>query len=138
MSAKTGNWEDHEQIRELYARYAHMIDAGRFEEWIDCFCNDGVFESPRFGRHTGRDGLLKFTSIYRDSLGDAKSVHQISNVIFSVEGDRASGGCYLAAYHCKNGHAELSAIARYIDALRKVDGKWKFESRRVAVDGVHR
>lgn len=138
MTALTGTGDDREEIRELYARYAHTIDAGRFDEWIDCFTSDGAFESPRFGRHVGRDGLRKFTAIYKDALGGAKSVHQMSNVTFVVRGDRASGGCYLAAYHCKDGRAELSAVGRYIDKLRKVDGHWKFETRQVVIDGVHR
>jgi 3-phenylpropionate/cinnamic acid dioxygenase small subunit len=135
MERLTGTLEDREEIRELYARYAHAIDEAQFEQWVDCFTEDGVFESPRFGRHAGREGLRRFTVIYKESLGGAKPLHHITNVIFSVSGEEATGGCYLAYYHCKDGIAALSAVAHYIDRLRKVDGQWRFSSRQVALDG---
>lgn len=132
-----GTLEDREEIRELYARYAHTIDNGRFDEWIDCFTEDGVFDSPRFGRHANRDGLRKFAALYKESLGGAKPIHQMSNVTFQVNGDHAIGGCYLAYYHCKDGRAELSAVGHYVDKLRKVNGHWRFETRQVVIDGAH-
>jgi len=136
MGTITGTLEDREEIRELYARYAHTIDNRRYDEWLDCFTDDGVFESPRFGKHTGREGLRRFTAIYKDSLGGAKPFHQITNVIFKIEGDSATGGCYLTYYHCKDGKAALSAAGTYTDRLRKVDGGWRFESRKVTIDGA--
>ncbi len=135
MGTLSGTLEDREEIRELYARYAHAIDNGQFEEWVNCFTEDGTFESPRFGRHTGHAGLRRFTQIYRESLGGAKPVHQISNVSFSINGDRATSGCYLVYYHCKEGKTALCAVGHYVDRLRKVSGEWKFESRLVVVDG---
>lgn len=131
----TGTFEDREQIRELYARYAFTIDYGPFDEWVKYFTDDGVFESPRFGRHAGTDGLRRFTAIYKESMGDAKVRHMMTNVTFRIEGDRASGGCYLTYYHCKNGKATLEALGRYEDQLRKVNGDWLYQSRKVYIDG---
>jgi len=136
MGTLTGTKEDREEIRELYARYAHNIDDGQFNEWIDCFTEDGVFESPRFGKHSGRDGLRRFTAIYKDSLGGAKPFHQMTNVIFKIDGDKAAGCCYLTYYHCKDGKAALSAAGRYNDKLRKGADGWQFESRKVIIDGA--
>jgi uncharacterized protein (TIGR02246 family) len=136
MGTLTGTYEDREEIRDLYARYAHTIDNGRFDEWIECFTEDGVFESPRFGRHAGRDGLRRFAAIYKESLGGAKPFHQMTNVLFTVHGERATGCCYLTYYHCKDGHAALSAAGHYTDSLRKVNGAWRFESRKVTIDGA--
>jgi len=131
----TGTVEDREQIRELYARYAYTIDYGPYEEWVNCFTDDGVFDSPRFGRHAGHKALLSFTAMYRDSNGDAKVRHMMTNVTFRVNGDSATGGCYLTYYHCKNGKAILEAIGRYEDELRKAEGNWLFARRRVFIDG---
>jgi SnoaL-like protein len=131
----TGTLEDRVEIRELYARYAYTIDYGPYEEWVKCFTEDGVFESPRFGRHAGHRALLRFTAIYKDANGDAKVRHMMTNVTFRVDGDTATGGCYLTYYHCKNGKAILEAIGRYEDELRKVDGDWLFARRRVFIDG---
>jgi 3-phenylpropionate/cinnamic acid dioxygenase small subunit len=131
----TGTLEDREQIRELYARYAFTIDYGPHEEWVRCFTPDGVFDSPRLGRHEGHDGLTKFTATYAASHGDAQVRHMMTNVTFRIEGDMAKGGCYLTYYHCKNGKATLQAIGRYQDELRKIDGEWLFQYRRVFIDG---
>ena len=131
----TGTLEDREEIRELYARYAFTIDYGPYDEWVKCFTADGVFDSPRLGRHEGHDALTKFTATYKASRGDAEVRHMMTNVIFRIEGDMAKGGCYLTYYHCKNGKATLQAIGRYKDELRKVDGEWLFHYRRVFIDG---
>ena len=120
MGTITGTIEDREEIRDLYARYAHTIDNGQFNEWIDCFTDDGVFESPRFGKHTGREGLRRFSAIYKDSLGGAKPFHQMTNVIFNIEGDKASGCCYLTYIIARERTtAALSACGRYNDRLRR-------------------
>ena len=131
----TGTAEDREQIRQLYARYAFTIDLGPYEDWVACFTSDGVFDSPRLGRHEGHDALRKFTVIYKNSAGDAKVRHMMTNVIFRIDGDSATGGCYLTYYHCKNGRATLEAVGRYEDQLRKVGGEWLFQSRKVHIDG---
>lgn len=131
----TGTMEDREQIRELYARYAFTIDHGPHDDWVRCFTDDGVFESPRLGRHAGHDGLRKFTQMYKNSAGDAQVRHMMTNVIFTIDGDTAMGGCYLEYFHCKNGKATLEAIGRYQDELRKINGQWLFQYRRVYIDG---
>jgi 3-phenylpropionate/cinnamic acid dioxygenase small subunit len=131
----TGTAEDREQIRELYARYAFTIDHGPYEDWVKCFTEDGVFDSPRMGRHEGHDALRKFTAMYKNSAGDSQVRHMLCNVTFRVEGDRAMGGCYLTYYHCKNGKATLEALGRYQDELRKVNGEWLYQYRRVYIDG---
>jgi len=131
----TGTADDREQIRELYARYAFTIDHGPYDEWVKCFTTDGVFDSPRLGRHEGHDALLKFTAMYKNSAGDAHVRHMMTNVTFRIEGDRGMGGCYLTYYHVKNGKATLEAIGRYQDELRKVNGEWLFQYRRVYIDG---
>jgi 3-phenylpropionate/cinnamic acid dioxygenase small subunit len=130
-----GTWEDREQIRELYARYAYTIDYGPYDEWVRCFTEDGVFESPRFGRHAGHTALRRFTATYQESNGAAQVRHMMTNVTFHIDGDRATGGCYLTYYHCKSGKATLEALGRYEDELRKVNGEWLFQRRRVSIDG---
>ena len=133
--AITGTWEDREQVRELYARYAFTVDYGRYQEWVECFTADGTFESPRFGKHQGSQGLLRFTAIYKESQGGAQVRHVMSNVTFELAGDRGTGGCYLSYYHCKDGKISLASLGRYEDRLRKVDGEWHFEIRKVYLDG---
>ncbi len=135
MWTPSGSLEDREAIRDLYTLYAITLDSGRYEDWIDCFTDDGTFESQRFGRHVGREGLCKFVKIYRNSLGGAQARHVVTGVYFEIDGDRADGSCYFTYYHSKDGRTALAAVGHYEDKLRKVDGRWRFESRVVRVDG---
>ena len=127
--------QDRLDVEELYSRYAAAIDNNQADEWVSCFTEDGSFESARFGKHLGREGLKKFTKLYRESLGGAGVLHVITNVYFKLEGDGGAGGCYLVYYHCKEGKIQQAAVGRYKDTLRKVNGRWHFASRLVTLDG---
>jgi len=60
-SAATLTPQDYEEIRQLYARYAHTIDTGDAEGWADVFTADGVF-----GNAQGRDALIEFVhTVYK-------------------------------------------------------------------------
>ncbi|MGH7815339.1 MAG: nuclear transport factor 2 family protein [Candidatus Binataceae bacterium] len=131
----SGTIQDREELRELYARYCLAIDNGRYDEWIDCFTDDGVFESPRFGRCAGRDGLREFCERHKESLGGARVLHIVTNLSFEIDGDTASGTCYLLYHHCKEGRMQQEAVGHYTDRLRKTPAGWRFQSRQVAICG---
>jgi 3-phenylpropionate/cinnamic acid dioxygenase small subunit len=135
--AITGSIEDREEVRVLHARYCLTIDTCRYDEWIDCFTEDGVFESPRFGRHAGRDGLKRFTAMYKESLGGARVLHVVANPAFDLDGDSGSGISYLLYYHCKDGRVQQSTVGYYTDKLRKTFAGWRFASRQVTILGHH-
>ena len=78
------NLQDRLDIDELYSRYAITIDDNQADEWVACFTEDGSFESGRFGKHVGKEGLKKFTKLYRESLGGASVMHVITNVYFKI------------------------------------------------------
>jgi 3-phenylpropionate/cinnamic acid dioxygenase small subunit len=134
MPEITGSWEDREQIRELYARYALYIDGGKFEDWVSCFTEDGIFESRSLGKHTGHAALRKFCASYKESWGGAQVRHMMVNVSFDVHDDHAHGTCNLIYFHIKAGKTELTAVGGYRDELRKVNGNWQFAHRQVFVD----
>jgi 3-phenylpropionate/cinnamic acid dioxygenase small subunit len=134
METMTCSWQDREEIRELYARYSITLDHGDFAGWIECFAEDAVFDSPRFGNYAGRDALKRFVDTYKDSLGGSKSTHINGNLSFQVEGEHATGICYFTYYHCKDGRATLAALGHYRDRLRREGGRWKFERREVFLD----
>ncbi|SRR5579875_3167102 len=126
--------DDRQKIEELYVRYAFAIDGRQYDEWISCFTEDGVFDSSRMGRFAGRDELRKFVEKYERLLEGGQIRHVISNVLVDVAGERARGRCYLNLYLTKNGKTEMIGVGTYEDQLRKVDGRWLFESRKVVLD----
>ena len=135
--AITGTLEDREEIRALHARYCWTIDSGRYDEWVDCFTEDGVFDSPRFGKHSGRDGLKRFAALYKESLGGAQVLHVVANPAFELDGASGTGTAHLLYYHCKDGRVQQSTVGYYTDKLRKTPGGWRFASRQVTILGHH-
>lgn len=133
--------EDHEDIRQLVARYNWAIDFGETEAWADCFVADGVFScvglpegTPTGGTHQGRDALLGYaTTHFAVSRGRAR--HWNWNLLIDVDGDKATMQCYLNAQSAGQGDsAVLRATGLYRDQLLRTDGGWRFVSREVTVD----
>ena len=137
MTNLSGTLEDRIEIRDLYARYCQLLDHGRYDEWLDCFTDDGVFESPLYGRNSGRDTLKRLTHTYRESLGGARVVHLAHNLLMKIEKEGGSGYCDFTYYHCKNGKIQQETIGFYTDVLRKTDQGWRFASRCQTILGSH-
>jgi 3-phenylpropionate/cinnamic acid dioxygenase small subunit len=134
MPKITGTPEDREQIRELYARYAIYVDNERFEDWVQCFTPDGVFDSPMFGKQAGHENLREVTQSYSRSWEGGKVRHMMVNVSFDIDDDTATGFCNLIYFSLKNGKMEIAAVGAYNDKLRKTNGEWRFACREVQID----
>jgi hypothetical protein len=122
------NYEDREKVRELYARFCHSIDEGRFEEWVNTFTPDGVFDSPVAGRHAGHEGLRKFTrDLAASDFGkSAIQRHLVTNLMLDLQDDRGKGLCNLTVYVTRDGVTQLLLIGGYRTELRKINGEWYF------------
>ena len=126
--------EDKDEIRDLMTKYCLYIDSGRYDEWVECFTDDGVFDSPILGRWQGADKLKEFTQTYRNWTGEAQPRHCVMNSLISVDGTHATGECYLLMTHAAAGKTELVISGRYEDVIEKVDGRWLFKERKVLPD----
>ena len=70
MPTITGSVEDREQIRELYARYAIYLDSSKFEEWVNCFTEDGTFTDESIGITYRGKQLSQPVEIYAAAFPD--------------------------------------------------------------------
>jgi hypothetical protein len=140
MSALTP--QDHEDIRQLLARYNLAIDLGHIAQWVDCFTADGVFEclglpdgAPLGGRHEGPDALRAYAETHF-AINKGRARHWNWNLVVEGAGpDRASMTCYLNAFSAGQGDgAALRATGIYRDELVRGDHGWRFASRQVTVD----
>ncbi|MEX2031233.1 MAG: nuclear transport factor 2 family protein [Dehalococcoidia bacterium] len=119
--------DDRLAIQDLAARYNTAIDSGNGDAWAATFTPDGTFESG--GRtHQGTDALATFANGFAERMAGAR--HWNNNLVIEGDGDQATLGCYLLLM--KGGQVLTSA--RYEDTLRRVDGAWRFASRRVIPD----
>jgi hypothetical protein len=128
---------DHEEIRQLLARYNFAIDLGDSFGWAACFTDDGVFECsglpdghPLGGRHAGAEALRSYaTTHFAISKGRAR--HWNGSIQIDGDGDRATMRCYMLQLF--TGSA-TSTTGIYRDRLRKIGGRWLFTERHITVD----
>lgn len=124
--------QDHDEIRQLYARYAHTIDTGDAEGWADTFTADGVF-----GNAHGRDALVAFVeTVYQQNqkLG-RQSRHWNNQILIEPTAEGAHGSCYLVLYNTGVNPPEVRLTGVYRDVLVKTADGWRFKERVVERDG---
>src|SRR5579871_2715895 len=127
--------EDRFGISDLFTRYTCALDAGDTETVIDCFTEDGTLVSPAVGEHTGRAAITAFARRFSKFQASGSQLrHVISNLMMTVDGDRAHATCYLTVFMTRNGTSRLLAPGRYDCELRKTDGHWRFQRRVVLHD----
>ena len=127
--------EDRLGINDLFVRYTCALDAGDADTVVDCFTPDGTLVSPAVGEHTGRAAITVFAHRFaRFQAGGSQLRHVISNLMMTVDGDRAHATCYLTVFLTRDGSSRLLALGRYDCDLRKIDGQWRFQRRVVLHD----
>jgi uncharacterized protein (TIGR02246 family) len=116
---------DHDEIRNLIARYAHAADDGRSGDYAELFTPDGVMESQG-ARVTGREGLVALI----DSIYDYAIKHYQMNTVIEVDGDRATGQTDLLALAMDAaGSWQIMGCGRYDDEMVRHEGDWLFKRR---------
>lgn len=131
---------DHEEIRQLLARYNFAVDLGEVEAWADCFTDDGVFRctpeaGPLTGRHEGREALVAYARRHYE-LNKGRARHWNWNLQIEGDGQTATMRCYLAALSASTGDQPpaVRVTGIYRDRLVKVDGRWRFAERHIHLD----
>ena len=127
--------EDKHAIEERIAIYNQSIDEGRYEDFLGCWCEDGVFHGLG-GPYVGRAGIRKFTdgydANYRLRLNGLR--HFTVNIVSRVDGDRATSSSHLQLVITGSKGAHILFTGRYQDELRRVAGAWLFAQRRLHQD----
>jgi hypothetical protein len=123
--------DDNEGIRGLLHAYCHHVDSGHADEWADLFTEDGTFDVQRGdfglgdGHFAGRAELRGMASHFR-----ADGLHVSTNPMIDVNGDEATVSSYVLVLEGTT-DPRVRMAGRYEDRLRKVDGRWRFASRRL-------
>jgi len=126
-----------EEIRDLVARYNANGDAGRYEQVLELFAPDAVMDVSGTV-YRGRDEIRTiFTGAAADFAAadgfryvrHATSTHQIN-----MTGPASAEGRLYFFVIMAHG---LDHWGRYRDRYIAVDGHWRFEHRRVVVDGYY-
>ncbi|HEU4619292.1 MAG TPA: nuclear transport factor 2 family protein [Gammaproteobacteria bacterium] len=121
---------DRQAIDQLVAGdYPRALDAHDWDTYVGYFTEDGELSlGPQTAKgHAEMKKLL-------EGLGDERIDHVISNLSYRIEGDSATGGAYWEDIGLVNGAPGVIVAGHYDDALRKVDGEWKFSKRTIVID----
>ena len=121
--------DDKLEIMELVSRYNFAIDRREPEGWANVFTEDGALWSDGNLRAAGRKDLEEYMRL------SARNGHPIrhftSNTLIEGDGDHATLRMYVMAWNIANGGMVPYVMGEYDDILARVDGRWKFQLRRV-------
>lgn len=147
-----------EEVLELLYREAELVDAGRFEEWLDLLTDDVAYQMPvRLTRERGEeaDTSLEMQYFWDDRATLALRVkrlktdfawaedppsrtrHFISNVRIrpGVRADEIEVRSYVLIYRNRGDAAQHDLISgERHESLRRVNGSWKLARRTFVVD----
>lgn len=121
---------DREKIKELTYQYGLAVEAQNEDQMVNLFLPDGSADFSSLGRGVikGREALKEF---YRSTWA-LRIKPFFTNHVIRVEGDRATGICSLQNSGIR-GTDSMVGAGRLHDEYQKVNGEWKFKSRRVEI-----
>ena len=120
---------DESAIRRLLADYCHLLDDGRFDEWIALFDEDVVFVVMG-NRLRGRDDVRSF--IEPTQQEDDRGRHMLSEPVIEVDGDTARVATDYVFVSRAN---TILSTGRYLDVMRRAPDRWRFTSREIVFSG---
>lgn len=119
--------EDQLEIAQLRARYCHLLDERRWDEFVALFTADGVFEGLE--AVSGHQALRAFFGERVPKLAE-DFWHFCTNGTVEIDGDVATGRISMEYLSVTDGVSFVSA-GHYDDVMRRVDGRWRFAARRI-------
>jgi hypothetical protein len=116
-------------ITEQLYSYCHGLD--KFDrELANIWHDGGTADYEGIFQGTG-EGFLDW--VWPVHQGCDKTSHQVTNMLISVDGDRASSETYVTAT-LRMGETDVVARGRYIDSWSQRDGRWGVDVRRYEDD----
>jgi ketosteroid isomerase-like protein len=122
---------------ELLARYAEAIDAGDFAA-IGALLSDATLEDGDGNEIvSGADAVeaLYVATTRRHDDGTPRTAHVITNVIVERLGDDAGELEMRSRFTVFQGTETRGlrpvVVGRYVDRVRRIDGRWRFVRRRM-------
>lgn len=130
----TDRWLQEKEIIDLTIRYAWSLDHRCFDDLDQVFAPDAAVDYGRLGVHTG---LAAIKAVNAGALARFdRTQHIVSNNQVSIDGDTATGRCYLHAQHITRlpGGEDLYTVAgTYLDRYRRTEAGWRIAHRALRV-----
>jgi len=120
---------DKEAIRDLAHQYAHHVWRQDADAVAELFAEDGEMDTSLEAPIRGRGALRTALARLLDGADLQPFVH---NHIVEIDGDTASGICYIDLRSVRDGKSMMGA-GYYTDRYVRVAGQWKFRSRALSL-----
>jgi hypothetical protein len=131
--AANGTPADWHEIEQVLARFCSAVDRMDFELLKTCFWPGARTNFGAFVNGTVEE-YLEYVGSDEGLPGLDRTMHQLGNVSYEIEGDSAHAESYVTAVH--EGPADhpwcngvVVIWSRYIDRLEKRDDAWRIASR---------
>lgn len=116
---------DKEAIRDLACRYAHYVWHHDADSITALFTDDGEMDTSLEPPIQGREALAE---AFQRLIGNADFQPFVHNHVVELDGDRATGTCYVDLRAIQDGKSMIGS-GFYKDRYVRSDGAWKFRSR---------
>lgn len=137
------------QVQQLHARVAHLLDEGRFDEWPECFSEDGVYVVQSRENHARGLPLalihLEGRAMLKDRVFGATDTiyhhpysqrHLIGTpLLLGHDGSTLHVDTpYLVLRTPRDRLPEVLSVGRYVDRLVHDGSRWRIGSRHCLYD----
>jgi len=131
LEARIRRIEDIEEIKNLQAKYAYLIDTVQMEKVPELFADKFIAEYVPLGTFKSKAELLEF--LKGAASGSSMMCHQMMTPYIEVHGDKATGTWYLFGPFTSN--TAKGPVANWIQGKYENDyvregGKWKLSHLR--------
>jgi 3-phenylpropionate/cinnamic acid dioxygenase small subunit len=129
--------KDERAILRTMHRYAHTLDYGDHDGFVDCFTENAVYESSRTGVLAGGAAELRdFASRYNHAP-KAYNKHVMVDPLIEVDGDSATARSYYLFIQNRESGPAITHYGSYEDRLARCpDGAWRITYRRLVNEAI--
>lgn len=130
--------EDELLIRNLVAKLALQADGDDIEQYLSLFTEDAewVMATPTRNACVVGHADIKAAALQRRAEGaqgaGSHTRHAITTLAVDVDGDQATGRCYMLVLKNANATPVFSGMVVYDDQYRRTTEGWKLASRKIS------
>lgn len=127
---------DEREVRRALARFCTTVDEYDMTALADVFTADAAVDygPGRGGPRQGRDAVVE--RIAGGQAAFRRTHHQLGQSLIDVDGDIAHAVTYVTAWHEDWDGRPSEVRLRYVDELRREDGRWRISRRRALASGA--
>ncbi len=121
-----GKRKDERALQQLMARYVDAVNRRDSQAWARTWAEDGTWSIAGM-EVTGRQAIL---DLWQQLMtGFEFAVLMPASSLLEIDGNSATGHCYLQEFTRDLEGERNLALSRYLDSYAKKKGQWYFQRR---------